>query len=533
MPRHAHSRDSFSRRSRVPVLVFGGTGVAWLILSALNVPILLDQFIHNNRALQLKSLTLLLIMLLCAFAVTTRWQAHNLRQIINDRQFEYDRAERNARSDPLTGLPNRRAIVEKISFLQRQEKETRVFAMVDLDRFRQLNDLHGHGAGDWTLQIVSKRLQQEIGTNAVIARINGDSFAVLFDNDLGPTHVERLCRRTLKRVNSPFSFASHDIQVTCSIGLAVWTPDMTAETVISQTEAALRIAKSEGRDRHKWYDTELGERAVECAKIETALRKAITTGAIQPWFQPIVRVDTGDIAGFEVLARWTDPELGVIPPVKFIEIAEDCGLIGNLGFSLLQQACRSAQPWASATTISVNVSALQFHDPDLVSRIDRTLRAENFDPARLIIEVTESTVISDVEAARRQILALKDLGIAVVLDDFGTGYSSLASLRHLPFDHLKVDRTFVTGIMSQPHNQKLLAGIMALARGMELTVTAEGVETADDLRFLQHLECEFAQGFLFEAAIPADEVSILLETTWQGTPFRSDSEAPLPRRASS
>jgi len=222
-----------------------------------------------------------------------------------------------------------------------------------------------------------------------------------------------------------------------------------------------------------------------------------------------------EISGFEVLARWTDPKLGVIPPSVFIEIAEDCGLIGRLGFCLLEQACQSACNWDPQLTIAFNLSPLQFHDPSLVKNIERTLTKCGFDPNRLTLEVTESSVITDFEGAAKKLSALKDLGISFALDDFGTGYSSLASLRQLPFDRLKIDRSFVTEICAHAQNQKIVSGIMALATGLELSVTAEGIETEEDLAFMQDLGCPFGQGYLFDQAVSAADVSRKLQTTWK------------------
>ena len=218
--------------------------------------------------------------------------------------------------------------------------------------------------------------------------------------------------------------------------------------------------------------------------------------------------------GFEVLARWNHATLGQIPPTEFIEIAEDSGQISNLGNAILKQACRSARNWDPRLNISFNISPQQFQDRDLVAQVRHILDDTEFPPARLTIEVTEGSVIRDFDAARSTLLALKDLGIAVALDDFGTGYSSLASLRQLPFDRIKIDRSFVSNIASHPQNQKIVTGIMALARGLELDVTAEGIESESDLEFLNQHHCALGQGFLFEKAVPAERVNWMLETHW-------------------
>jgi len=319
----------------------------------------------------------------------------------------------------------------------------------------------------------------------------------------------------LHAIEQPFELTDNVVHISCSVGLVHCKDGMTCEDALSRADRALYAAKNSGRARFAWYNETLDQQSIAKAKIEAALRIAINDQSIMPWFQPIVQIKTQKITGFEVLARWTDPELGAISPDVFIEIAEDCGLIGRLGFGLLEQACKIANSWNPDLTVSFNLSPLQFHDPLLVKSIENILSKCEFDPRRLTLEVTENSVIKDFEAASQTLDALKALGITVALDDFGTGYSSLASLRQLPFDRIKIDRSFVTDICDHLQNQKIVTGIMALATGLELAVTAEGIETTSDLAYLEDLGCSDGQGFLFQRAIAADQVAELLETEWQ------------------
>ncbi|WP_208350737.1 putative bifunctional diguanylate cyclase/phosphodiesterase [Pseudaestuariivita rosea] len=480
---------------------------------------LFERFYYYTRAHEdsdIDEIALLIINLTIAlmFSVVFQWQ--RLKRLVKERDQQRKLADRHARHDPLTGLMNRRAFSTEV----KQTKETvakganRFLVMLDLDRFKPINDLHGHAAGDVTLRVVAKRVQSEVGNDSTVARLGGDEFAAILAPGTTVLQAERMMRRLLHSVEKAINFGTGQIFVSCSIGLVNWTPGMSDTEAMRRADKALYMAKSQGRSQFAWYDAEMDRQSHERAEIEADLREAIKNKYIEPWFQPIIQIDTKKLTGFEVLARWKHPQHGQIPPGVFIEIAEDSGQIGALSLCLLRQACTSAKDWADHLSISFNVSAYQFHDPKLVEHIQQILTECNFDARRLTIEVTEGSVIHDFNVAREKLQALKDLGVAVALDDFGTGYSSLASLRQLPFDRIKIDRSFVTDIATEPQNQKIVSGIMTLARGLELDVTAEGIETAEDLDYLRSLNCSLGQGFLFEKAVSADQVSWLLETKW-------------------
>ena len=499
-------------------LFFLSALIAWPIFAELELFERIYDFSRTHEDWEIDEIALLIVNLSIALMFSLAHQSRQLKKLMRERKVEHDRAEQNARHDPLTGLLNRRAFSEVLDRAEREMLawDERFVAMIDLDKFKPVNDLQGHAVGDATLQRVAERLIAEAHPGDIIARLGGDEFAFIFANGLDAMEVERSARRMITLLEEPIKIDDTLISISCSIGLAAWTSGTKGSDALLIADKALYAAKNDGRARFNWYDEDMDRKSSARAEIENDLRAAIRDGAIEPWFQPIVDIDTSRLTGFEILARWHHPKHGWVPPGVFIEIAEDSGQIGTLGVHLLRQACRSAALWHDHLSISFNLSPLQFYDPNLVSGIRDILSEAKIAPNRLTIEVTESAVISDFDSANQKLNALKDLGISVALDDFGTGYSSLASLRQLPFDRIKIDRSFVTGIRREPQNQKIVSGIMELARGLELDVTAEGIESTDDLEFLTSLDCASGQGFLFGKAISADKVSWLLESAWSG-----------------
>lgn len=504
------------RNWAIPLLFMVSAIVTWPILAELELFEEFYEFSRKHEDWDLDELAMLIVNLSIALFASVVFQWSKIKKMSNQRELERQRAERNACHDPLTGLMNRRAFTDALSQISMQAKagENRVMAVIDLDRFKPVNDLFGHAAGDATLNVVADRLHDAIGAQSVLARIGGDEFAVVFHASNGPAAVERLIRQLVHFLEEAIEFDNHQIFIGCSIGLVNWDCTTSPDEAARKADKALYSAKEKGKGQFAWYDAELDQQSHERAEIEADLHTAIMMSEIEPWFQPIIQIGTNRLVGFEVLARWTHKTRGQIPPDVFIEIAEDSGQIGKLGYALLQKACLSARDWEKELTVSFNISPHQFHDPRLVDRIKEIVEDCEFDPNRLTIEVTESSVIQDFGAASEKLTALKKLGVAVALDDFGTGYSSLASLRNLPFDRIKIDRSFVTDIAREPQNQRIVSGIMALANGLDLAVTAEGIESFDDLAFLHALDCPLGQGFLFDKALPAQQVGWFLESKW-------------------
>ncbi len=480
---------------------------------------LFERFYDYSRAHEewdLDEFALLIVNLSVALMLSIAFQGRRLKRLISEREFERQRAETNARHDPLTGLMNRRAFSAELFDISKGDTSSgeRVIAMIDLDKFKPVNDLYGHAAGDATLQIIAQRFKTEIGDTGILARLGGDEFAIIFRPSVDASQVERIARRLLLTTGEPIEHEEKQIFISSSIGLVKWGADTSSAEGLRRPDKALYMAKHEGRDRFAWYDAELDWKSHERAKIEADLREAIAKSEIEPWFQPIIQIESNELVGFEVLARWDHKTRGPIPPAVFIAIAEDSGQIGSLGFGILRRACMAARAWDPDLSVSFNVSPYQFRDPRFVDQIKEILDECAFEARRLTIEITESSVIHDFDIARNKLEALKDIGVAVALDVFGTGYSSLASLRQLPFDRIKIDRSFVSNLATEPRNQKTVSGILTLANGLDLDVSAEGIESANDLEYLQSLDCSLGQGFLFEKAIPAEQITWLLESKW-------------------
>ncbi|MEL7150773.1 MAG: EAL domain-containing protein [Pseudomonadota bacterium] len=499
-----------------PFFFFATALLTWPLLAELEAFEAFYEFSRDHEDWDVDEFVMLVFNLAVALILSLWQKSKQLTRLAQEKEEERARATRNASHDPLTGLNNRRAFTSTMDTARERLSDARTvcLAMIDLDRFKPVNDLRGHAVGDAVLAGVGDRLRAAVGVDARVARLGGDEFAVLFENAASIEAVERQARRIVHMMDEPFEVGAAGVSISCSVGLVVWTPELTVAEVMRRADAALYRAKGEGRARFAWYDSDLDKRSTERAKLEVDLRAAIRSQQVQPWFQPIVDIPSYKLVGFEVLARWKHPEKGNVSPEEFVEIAEDCGLIDALSHDVLHEACLTARDWPSALSISVNVSPVQFSSQDFVRQIHSALMACDFDPRRLIVEVTETSVIADFEAAREKLTALKELGISVALDDFGTGYSSLASLRRLPFDRVKIDRSFISSIETQPTNQKIVQVILDLARGLDLDVTVEGIETAQELSYLEAQARAHGQGFLFERPLPPDEVKWRMETDW-------------------
>lgn len=486
--------------------------VTWPILAEFEVFERFYEFSRDHEDLDIDEMILLVVNLTIALLISTLIQSHRLRRAVKARENDRQRAEKSAQRDPLTGLMNRRAfsIILDQTAQSLSTSQSRIVAMVDLDRFKLVNDLQGHGAGDATLRAVSKRIKNALDGSGTLARLGGDEFSIVFAPEIRPGDAERLAKKIIDDVSAPYKLDEVTVHIGCSIGLYDWQSGVTTTRALALADRALYAAKNSGRGKFHWYDASLDLVSSQNALIETELRTAIINNEIEPWFQPIIDLKTGAIAGFEVLARWRHPTMGRVSPGIFIQIAEESGQIGALGQSLLSRACEIAAHWPPNLELSVNLSPIQFHDSGLVASFKSTLAETGLDPNRLIVEVIESTVIDDFPTAAERLLTLKSLGIRVSLDDFGTGFSSLASLRHLPIDRIKIDRGFVTAINSQPDNQKIVSAIIALSQEFDLHVTAEGIETANDLAFIKALGCQAGQGFYFAQAVSSDQVLKLI-----------------------
>ena len=387
-------RSALSKLASARVIFFVSAVLTWPIMAEMELFERFHEFSRAHENWDLDEFALLILNLTLALLVSTIYQSRQLKKLAKEREFEHQRAETNARNDPLTGLPNRRAFsseLEKTSDLL-CESEHRFIAMIDLDRFKPVNDMQGHAVGDATLKGVATRLTEILG-DAIVARLGGDEFAVIYGSSYNAARVESSAHQVIRQLAQSFDIEGAQVFIGCSIGLTQWDSGTPSDVVLSRADKALYLAKSQGRGQFAWYDVELDQRSKDRAEIELELRSAIERCEIKPWFQPYVDIASGRVIGFEVLARWRHSERGPIPPSTFIEIAEDSNLISQLGDSLLRQALISANQWDRALTLAVNISPLQFHDPRLVERVTSALKGCNFDPKRLTIEITESSVI--------------------------------------------------------------------------------------------------------------------------------------------
>jgi diguanylate cyclase (GGDEF)-like protein len=419
------------------------------------------------------------------------------------------RAHELANTDALTGLANRRqferALKETVASPPGAGRVHAVLAL-DLNKFKRINDVYGHVMGDDVLVIVAQRLSAAMRDGDLLARLGGDEFAVIARHLTGAEGATGIANRILKALESPIEVGSNRHRVGLAIGLALVPDDGTnIEEILRKADIALYRAKAENQPAARFFEKEMDRRSREREGLEHDLAAAIETGAVGPWYQPIVNLQTQEVIAFEALARWTHPALGNIPPDRFIPIAEDCGLIQQLSDYLLRRACADALAWPDHVMLSFNISPAQLKEKTLGLRILGILGETGLSPQRLEIEITESALVRDLESAKAVLSSLRDAGVRVALDDFGTGYSSLYHLRNFKFDAIKIDRSFVGSMASEDESAAIVRALTGLGHGLGLVIIAEGIEQSDQRDALLKQGCERGQGFLFSRAIPAHE----------------------------
>jgi diguanylate cyclase (GGDEF)-like protein len=421
--------------------------------------------------------------------------------------------------DPLTGLPNRTLFVDRldVALAQARRRDTWVAVLfLDVDNFKLVNDSLGHGAGDALLLELSARLDASLRAGDTMARFGGDEFVIICDDIAGAEEAIAIAQRTKAVIQEPFVLGDVEHRASASIGIALGSGnDRIAEDLIREADAAMYRAKERGRGGYELYDEAMRARATERLKTENQLAHAIDFDELRLHYQPIVALPGGETVGFEALVRWEHPERGLVPPLDFIPIAEDTGLIIPIGNWVLERACRQAAEWRHAVpgappSISVNLSARQLAQPDLPRLVADVLRDTGVEPSDLHLEITESSLMDDPDAALTAMTELRDLGVRLVLDDFGTGYSSLAYVQRFPIAMLKVDRSFVADLGADGAGAAIVAAVTNMAQGLGVDVVAEGVETEEQATLLQALGCGYAQGYLYSRPMPAEAASVLL-----------------------
>jgi len=436
-----------------------------------------------------------------------------LRRVVGDLAKSQEHAQELLGRDPLSSLPNRLLFSERLDReLGRLGRDDSGLAVLflDLDRFKDVNDTYGHQAGDELIKVVGSRLNELLRGADTLARFGGDEFAIIQTGIRSAQDAESLARRILDSVARPFEIAGAQVTIGISIGISL-APDngLTHEVLMRLADTALYQAKSEGRNRYSFFERKMDETIRMRKVVEDDLRHAILRNELALHYQPVFSADGQTIVGVEALVRWPHATQGMISPTRFISIAEERGLVIPLGEWVLRRACEDGKRWPKLR-IAVNVSPIQFRHRDFVGSVVRTLKETGFEASRLELELTEGVVVEDADAAEAAMMELRGLGVNLALDDFGTGYSSLIYLRRFAFDKIKIDRSFLESMEATGESAILVHSIVHLGRALGLTVTAEGVETKDQHRFLQALGCHQLQGFLFSKPVPPEEIDRML-----------------------
>ncbi len=424
------------------------------------------------------------------------------------------RIEFLSQHDALTGLPNRTRLQvflgAKLKALPTLEQPV-VMLSLDLDRFKPVNDLLGHAAGDRVLNEVSSRLTDCVRHGDLVARVGGDEFVLILSEAGTLNEVENLCRRLIASIERAIRIDEQEVFISASIGIALAPNDASDVTeLLRYADIALYEAKSAGRNTWRFYSGEMNARIIERRRLESDLRYGITHGELRLHFQPRYRIADGQMVGAEALVRWQHPDRGLIAPDTFIPIAEESGLILSLSDWVLETACACAAQWPDGLFVSVNLSPTEFKRGNLMERVRHALQVSGIDPARMELEITESVMLEDAVGALDVMRALKQLGIRIAMDDFGTGYSSLSYLRAFPFDGLKIDRSFLSRLEESQDDQAIIHAIVGLGRALALTVTAEGIETAEHLAMLKAVACDEGQGYFLSRPLDIDAFNRLL-----------------------
>ncbi len=433
-----------------------------------------------------------------------------------DRHRDIARIAYLAEHDALTGLPNRVQLDRKLGRLLEaagRERKSVTVAFADLDNFKLVNDNLGHAAGDELLTIVAQRISAHVGNSGIVSRIGGDEFVVVLEEAAGPAY-ERLTA-ILADISKPLTIGGVEIRTTCSMGVACATAHGgTVSELFVNADMALYRAKESGRNAIQMFTQAMAEHARnKLIRIEE-LRRAVERDEFVLHYQPQKDIPSGKVIGVEALVRWQHPTEGLLPPGVFISLAEETGLIVPIGEIVLRKACKQARTWQErglpALRIAVNVSARQFLEGSLTHQVASALHSASLDPEWLELELTESLIMQDVEAAIERMYELKQLGVSLAIDDFGTGYSNLSTLRRFPLSRLKIDRSFIADIPEKPGDMAITSAIISLGRMLALEVVAEGVETEEQVNFLEGAGCELFQGYLFARPLPAPEIEELI-----------------------
>ena len=477
----------------------------WLVGRQLDLFSAMGEFAARNRLMDYVMLGFCMSFGLYAAALR---KSHKLRQAVASRDAAQTEAEAVARHDAMTGLANRRFFKELLAarLSHPSHAVSTAVLLIDLDRFKTVNDAHGHAAGDTVLCTMADRLRSLLPPNSVAARLGGDEFASIVDFGADVESLGRLCKALVVEMGRPVACGQGKVQVGTTIGVAIRSEDQAdPDALLHAADIAMYEGKKDGRGTFRFFLKEMDQSLKARALLEHELRVGIESGQIEPFFQPLVSLVDEQLIGFEILARWRHPSRGLLLPDVFITVAEETGMIADLCWSVLRQACLGARSWAPHLQLAINIAPQQLRDPRMSERIMSILSETGFSPTRLEVEITETALIEDLDAARAALKALRGLGIRIALDDFGTGYSSLYHLRELKFDKLKIDRSYVS-LGKDDERSKLVNAMINIGTSLGMVTTAEGIESVGNMDWLAGQGCTYGQGYFFGKPMAKDAV---------------------------
>jgi diguanylate cyclase (GGDEF)-like protein len=461
---------------------------------------------------------------------------HLLQAEMQEKHLANERSEHLAHYDSLTKLPNRRmfsTLLERsIDHARRYKKELAVL-FIDLDRFKNINDTLGHGAGDMLLNEIAQRLKSCLRSSDTVARLGGDEFVILLPEVSRASDVATVAQNILSTIFKPIILLGQEFRITASMGISLYPACGEDEQSLMKTaDVAMYRAKEEGKNTFKFFSEAMNTHSFERLALESSLRLALERNEFALHYQPKLAVGSSKITGMEALLRWQHPALGMVAPIKFIPVAEEIGLIVPIGAWVLKTACAQNVAWQKdglpALCMAVNLSPRQFTDDNLLRDIAAILEETGMDPTLLELEITEGMLMHDVDKAMKTLTVLRDMGVRLAIDDFGTGYSSLSQLKRFPVNTLKVDRSFVRDLDTNADDRGITEAIIAMGKTLSLTVIAEGVETEGQLAFLREHQCDEFQGYFFSKAVPADEFAALIRANTAET---DPDRTPQPKAA--
>lgn len=494
------------------LLIFGALGTFVFVGGAVGTQ-LVRQYFGQGQTTDQAMVSALLLNIALILMIWRRTSA------LSDEVDVYRKAEVRAQhlaiTDPLTNLFNRRAIKEKASELTNRASrrgKSVAFMMIDLDGFKKVNDLYGHDSGDQLLREVADRMRDTVPPSSVLARLGGDEFGVciVFEPEF-PETVDRIAEDLIEILSRAVTIGDTDHSITASIGIS--RPEIDCDSIdmlIRRADIALYAAKKNGKNGFCWFENGMEVELRTRNSLEADIRAAIPNDEFVPYFEQQIDLETGQLSGFEMLARWVSPVRGLIPPDEFIPVAEETGMIADISLGIIRKAMLEAKNWDSSLTISVNISPVQLKDPWLAQKIVKLLVETGFPANRLEVEITESSLFKNLSLAQSIVGSLKNQGIRIALDDFGTGYSSLAHLRALPFDRIKIDRSFVSTMLQNPESAAIVSAIAGLGSSLAVPITAEGIEEQVLIPRLRELGCSKGQGWYYGQPMSIDAVRKLL-----------------------